>query len=212
MTERIGQAVARRARGFSLRVLYGDTPPAPAGVEREPGLAYFAAGDLPREADFVSLHAPLLPSTRCLTGAAQLALMKPAAILANTARGPAVDEAAPVEALAAGVIAAAGLDVFETEPEAHPGPLGSPNAAPAPHIASASIDTRRPGGRQWPRKTPWPLCRGGALPISSIRACGIRRLLAQEPENEQIRGLEIGYRQVGEILIRFNDMIADQRT
>jgi lactate dehydrogenase-like 2-hydroxyacid dehydrogenase len=140
---RIGQAVARRARGFSMRILYNDARRAPEAVERELGLEFADLERLLREADFVSLHVPLLPATRHLIGAAELALMKPTAILVNTARGPVVDEAALAEALAAGRIGGAGLDVFEREPEVDARLLALDNVVVEPHIGSASIDTRR---------------------------------------------------------------------
>ncbi len=140
---RIGQAVARRARGFSMRVLYSDVEAASPEIEQELGLERVSAEQLLRESDFVSLHVPLRESTRHLIGAKELRLMKPTAVLVNTARGPVVDEAALVEALENGVITGAGLDVFEREPEVHPGLLKLPNVVVAPHIASASVDTRR---------------------------------------------------------------------
>jgi len=96
-----------------------------------------------RESDFVSLHVPLLPETRHLIGAQQLRMMKPTAILVNTSRGPVVDEAALAEALDQRVIAGAGLDVFEREPQVEPLLLKLENVVLAPHIASASVDTRR---------------------------------------------------------------------
>jgi D-3-phosphoglycerate dehydrogenase len=139
---RIGQAVARRARGFDMRVLYHDAFRQPAEAERQLGVEYVALDQLLAESDFVTLHVPLLPETRHLIGAAQLARMKKTAILINTARGPVVDEAALAEALAAGTIAGAGLDVYEREPEIHPGLLQVQNVVLAPHIASASIATR----------------------------------------------------------------------
>ncbi|MBI3694730.1 MAG: D-glycerate dehydrogenase [Acidobacteria bacterium] len=139
---RIGQAVARRARGFSMRILYYDAISAPSHVERELGLEFVSLDTLLAESDFVSLHVPLLPETRHLIGAEQLARMKKTAILVNTSRGPVVDEAALAAALASGQIAGAGLDVYEREPEVDPGLLGLHNAVLAPHIASASIDTR----------------------------------------------------------------------
>lgn len=140
---RIGQAVARRARGFSMRILYHDLQPVSAMVERELGLEFVPKEKLLAESDFVSIHVPLLPETMRLIGAAELRQMKPTAILVNTARGPVVDEAAVAEALRAGIIASAGLDVFEREPEVHPFLLELKNVVLAPHIASASVDTRR---------------------------------------------------------------------
>ena len=140
---RIGQAVARRGRGFSMRILYTDAVRASEPIEQELGARFVSKDELLREADFISLHVPLLPTTRKLIGAAELEQMKPTAILVNTSRGPVVDEAALAAALAKRTIAAAGLDVFEREPEVHAGLLGLDNAVLAPHIASASVDTRR---------------------------------------------------------------------
>jgi len=140
---RIGQAVARRGAGFSMKILYSDARRAPEEVERELGARYVPLEELLRTSDFVSLHVPLLESTRKLIGAAEFRLMKPTAILVNTARGPVVDESALVEALQKGLIAGAGLDVFEREPEVTPALLEIPQAVLAPHIASASVDTRR---------------------------------------------------------------------
>jgi lactate dehydrogenase-like 2-hydroxyacid dehydrogenase len=140
---RIGQAVARRGRGFSMRILYHDVARAPEAVESALGAEFVSKEELLRQADFVSIHVPLLESTRKLIGAAELALMKPTAILVNTARGPVVDEAALAEALRSRRIASAGLDVFEAEPKVHPTLLEMDNVVLAPHIASASVDTRR---------------------------------------------------------------------
>jgi len=140
---RIGQAVARRAGGFSMRILYHDAVRAPEPVERDLGLEYTTAERLLGESDFVSLHVPLLPETRHMIGAEQLRTMKPTAILVNTSRGPVVDEAALAEALERRTIAGAGLDVFEREPHVHPALLTLENVVLAPHIASASVDTRR---------------------------------------------------------------------
>src|SRR5690349_17552597 len=140
---RIGQAVARRARGFDMRILYYDAVGAPEAVERELGAKFVSAEQLLRESDFVSLHVPLAAHTRHMIGAAQLSMMKPTAILVNTSRGPVVDEAALAEALEQRVIAGAGLDVFENEPQVHPGLLKLDSVVLAPHIASASVDTRR---------------------------------------------------------------------
>ncbi|OFV99262.1 MAG: D-glycerate dehydrogenase [Acidobacteria bacterium RIFCSPLOWO2_02_FULL_61_28] len=139
---RIGRAVARRARGFQMIVLYAGPRRASPEVEQELGARYVPLETLLRESDFVSLHVPLKPETRHLIGAPQLALMKPTAILINTTRGPVVDEAALVEALREGRIQGAGLDVFEREPEIHPGLLVLPNVVLAPHIGSGSRQTR----------------------------------------------------------------------
>jgi glyoxylate reductase len=137
---RIGQAVARRARGFSMEVLY-------AGPREVPEAARLAARRVPLEelltsADVASLHCPLTPQTQHLIDAAALARMKPTAILVNTARGGCVDEAALAAALASGAIAGAGLDVFEDEPAVHPGLLSSPRAVLAPHLGSATLAAR----------------------------------------------------------------------
>ncbi len=139
---RIGQAVARRARGFDMRVLYNDVQRLEPALEKELGIEYAEKGSVLRESDFISLHVPLLPATRHLVGRDELRAMKKTAILVNTARGPIVDEAALADALAAGEIAAAGLDVFEREPEVHEALLGLDNAVLVPHIASASVATR----------------------------------------------------------------------
>jgi glyoxylate reductase len=140
---RIGQAVARRARGFSMRILYHDARRAPEQIERELGLEFVDRERLLRESDFITLHVPLSDATRHMIGAAELGQMKPTAILVNTARGPVVDEPALAEALAARRIAGAGLDVFEREPQVAPRLLELENVVLAPHIGSASIDTRR---------------------------------------------------------------------
>ena len=139
---RIGQSFARRGLGFDMRVLYSDVQQAAPEIEKELRLEYVPFETLLRESDFVSLHVPLLPATRGLMGAEQFALMKKSAILINTSRGLVVDEAALADALAAGEIAAAGLDVFEREPHVEPRLIDMENAVLAPHIASASVDTR----------------------------------------------------------------------
>jgi glyoxylate reductase len=139
---RIGRAVARRALGFNMRILYHDTVRADAAAERELKATYMEPDALLRESDFVSLHTLLIPQTRHLINERTLRLMKKTAILVNAARGPIVDEAALVRALTEGWIAGAGLDVFEEEPKIHPGLLGLTNVTLAPHIASASLDTR----------------------------------------------------------------------
>jgi glyoxylate reductase len=140
---RIGQALARRGRGFDMRILYHDAVRAPEAVERELAAEFVSAERLLREADFVSLHVPLLAQTRHMIGAEQFRLMKPTAILVNTSRGPVVDEAALADALEKRVIAGAGIDVFENEPQVHPTLLKLENVVLAPHIASASVDTRK---------------------------------------------------------------------
>ena len=139
---RIGAAVARRGRGFGMKILYCGTRRASAELERELGATYVEKGALLCESDFISLHNPLRADTRHLIGRPEFALMKREAILINTSRGPVVDEEALVEALKSGRIAGAGLDVFEREPQVHPGLLNFPNVVLAPHIASASRQTR----------------------------------------------------------------------
>ena len=126
-----------------MRILYHDAVRAPEAVERELEAEFVSAERLLRESDFISLHVPLLDSTRHMISTAQLRMMKPAAILVNTSRGPVVDEAALAEALEKRTIAGAGLDVFEREPQVHPLLLKLENIVLAPHIASASVDTRR---------------------------------------------------------------------
>lgn len=139
---RIGQALARRARGFAMRVLYHDMVRPPAEVEQELAAQYCDLEDLLRESDCVSVHVPLTPQTRHLINAARLALMKPTAVLVNTSRGPVIDEQALARALRQGQIFAAGLDVFEREPEVHPGLLACDNAVLIPHLGSATVKTR----------------------------------------------------------------------
>jgi lactate dehydrogenase-like 2-hydroxyacid dehydrogenase len=139
---RIGRAVARRARGFGMTILYSDAIRAAEANEREVGAEYVEFDRLLAESDFVTLHVPLLPTTRHLISTPQLARMKRSAFLINTSRGPVVDEAALVAALDGGQIAGVALDVFENEPKVHPGLLGRKNAVLTPHIASASLETR----------------------------------------------------------------------
>jgi len=138
----IGQALARRAHGFEMRILYVDAVPRPE-IDRAYGARQVDLETALREADFVSLHVPLMPETRHLIGAAQLALMKPSAILINTSRGPVVDQAALARALTAGRPAMAALDVTDPEPIAlDDSLLALPNVIIAPHIASGSRATR----------------------------------------------------------------------
>ena len=139
---RIGRAMARRAQGFGMHVLYQDAVAADAATERELRAVRTDIATLLRESDFVTLHTPLLAETRHLINAQSLRTMKKTAYLINAARGPVVDEAALAQALKEGWIAGAGLDVFEEEPAVHPGLMGLPNVVLAPHIASASAHTR----------------------------------------------------------------------
>ena len=138
---RIGRAVARRAAGFQMKVIYTDAIRAPLDIEKELKAEHRDFNTLLAEADFVSLHVPLLPETRGLMDGGKFQRMKPTAFLINTARGPVVDEAALVHALESRKIAGAGLDVYENEPFIHPG-LKRPNVVLAPHIASGSLETR----------------------------------------------------------------------
>jgi len=139
---RIGRAMARRARGFDMRVLYQDAVAADPATERELRATRTDTATLLRESDFVTLHTPLLPETQHLINAQSLKTMKKTAYLVNASRGPVGDEAALAQALKEGWIAGAGIDVVEREPEVHPALMGLPNAVLAPHIASASSDTR----------------------------------------------------------------------
>ena len=138
---RIGRAVARRAAGFQMKVIYTDAQRVPQEVEAELKAEFRDLNALLAESDFISVHVPLLKETRGLFDAAKFHRMKRTAFLINTARGPVVDEAALVHALESGKIAGAGLDVYENEPFIHPG-LKRPNVVLAPHIASASLETR----------------------------------------------------------------------
>lgn len=138
---KIGEAVARRAHGFGMEVRYHNRTPRP-GAEHTVGARLVPLDELLRECDLVSLHAPLTPETRHLIDADALARMKPHAVLVNTARGALIDEAALVDALRAGKIAAAGLDVFEREPAVTAGLTELDNVVLAPHIGSATIDAR----------------------------------------------------------------------
>jgi glyoxylate reductase len=138
---RIGKAIARRAKGFDMRVLYYDTR-RDEQAERELGVAYVPLENLLRESDFVSIHAPLTEKTRHLIGEKELRLMKPTAFLVNVARGPLVDEAALIRALREKWIAGAALDVFEREPYVPPELIQMKNVVLVPHIGSASVETR----------------------------------------------------------------------
>ena len=140
---RIGQAIARRASGFEMKVLYHNRRPIDAATERRLNAAYRPLDDLLRESDFVVLQVPYSPETHHLIDARRIALMKPSAILVNSTRGGVVDDAALVDALKRGVIRAAGLDVYENEPKLHPGFLALDNVVLAPHIGSSTESTRR---------------------------------------------------------------------
>lgn len=138
----IGGWVAQRGRAFGMEIAYHQRKPASAEVEAALGAERMPLERLLAEADVLSLHCPLTPETHHLIGAAELEAMKPSAVLINAARGPIVDEAALAEALAEGRIAAAGLDVYEHEPQVEPRLLGLDNVVLAPHLGSATVETR----------------------------------------------------------------------
>ena len=138
----IGRAVAKRARGFDMRVLYTKRTRLGETEEQVLGVEWAAMDDLLRASDFVSVNALFTPETRHLIGERELGLMKPTAYLVNTSRGPVVDEAALARTLAAGRIAGAGLDVYEHEPRVTPELIGLPNVVLTPHVGSADRDTR----------------------------------------------------------------------
>jgi glyoxylate reductase len=139
---RIGQAVARRAAGFGMRILYNDPRRLPDDAELKLGLIYTSFDDLLREADFVSLHPQLTPETRHLLGAREIGLMKKSAFVINCSRGPVIDEAALTQALLDKRIAGAGLDVYEHEPKVTPALIGMPNVVLTPHLGSAVFELR----------------------------------------------------------------------
>jgi D-3-phosphoglycerate dehydrogenase len=138
---RIGAAVARRTTGFNMKVLYTDVRPNEE-LEKEIGAKKVDMETLLKESDFVSVHVPLMPETEHLIDKKAIEMMKPTAYLINTSRGPVIDEAALADALRDKVIAGAGLDVYEKEPEVHPGLIGLDNVVLTPHTASGSIETR----------------------------------------------------------------------
>lgn len=139
---RIAQATARRARGFSMRILYHARHRVSAEIEKEFAAEFVDRETLLRRSDFLSMHVPLTPETRHAVGASELALMKPSAFLINAARGPVVDEEALVQALQSGRLAGAGLDVFEDEPRVHPALIAMDNVTLSPHVGSATAETR----------------------------------------------------------------------
>lgn len=139
---RIGQAVARRAQAFNMKVIYHNRTRLPEGEERELGVAYVDFPTLLAESDILSPHCPLTEETRHAFNAAVFRAMKKSAIFVNTTRGPVVDEAALAAALHAGEIFAAGLDVYEEEPNVHPDLLTVENIVLLPHIGSSTLETR----------------------------------------------------------------------
>jgi glyoxylate reductase len=138
----IGTATARRARAFGMEVVYAGRHPADPALEAELGARFLSLDELLETADVVSLHCPLTEETRHLITARRLRQMKATAFLVNTTRGPVVDESALADALRDGVIAGAGLDVFEREPEVHPGLLELDDVVLIPHLGSATVETR----------------------------------------------------------------------
>jgi glyoxylate reductase len=139
---RIGQAVARRALGFGMKVLYANRNRLPESVESELNATFVDKATLLGRSDFLSIHCPFTDETKHAFSDNEFAAMKRSAILINTSRGPVVDEAALARALHAKTIAAAGLDVFEEEPQIHPGLLTCENALLIPHLGSATRETR----------------------------------------------------------------------
>jgi len=140
---RIGQAIAKRASGFDMRVLYHNRKPLAKEIEQRLNATYVGMNELLAQSDFVILQVPYSPQTHHLIGAAELKSMKPTAILVNSTRGGVVDDAALIAALKAGTIRGAGLDVFENEPKLDPGFLALRNVVLAPHIGSSTEATRR---------------------------------------------------------------------
>ena len=138
----IGKAVAKRAQGFSMRVLYWSPRRKPEGEERDAGLTFVPLDQLLRESDFVSLHSPLNAETRHQIGPSEIGLMKKSAFIINTARGAIIDEAALVRALKGRKIAGAGLDVFEHEPKVHAELKRLKNVVLVPHLGSATAEVR----------------------------------------------------------------------
>ncbi len=172
----IGQATARRARAFGMEIAYAGRRRADASVESELAARLLPLDELLVTADVVSLHCPLSAETRHLIGARELALMKPAAFLVNTTRGPVVDEAALVAALASGVIAGAGLDVYEHEPAVDPGLLELDNAVLLPHLGSATVETRTAMGVLAARNVVAVLA--GGEPLTPVRPAPVAGAVA----------------------------------
>ncbi|UCF69674.1 MAG: D-glycerate dehydrogenase [candidate division WOR-3 bacterium] len=139
---RIGRAVARRAQGFNMTVLYTDSEQLPATIERECNVQYRTLEGLLSEADYISLHTPLDETTYHLISEKEFRMMKESAYLINVARGPIVDEHALLDALSNGEITGCALDVFENEPDVTQALLSAPNTVLVPHIGSASVEAR----------------------------------------------------------------------
>jgi len=140
---RIGQAIARRAAGFEMKVLYHNRKRAAPEIERRCNAGYATKEELLRQSDFVVLQVPYSPETHHMIGARELSLMKPTAILVNSTRGGVVDDAALIAALRSGVVRAAGLDVYENEPRLNPEFMRLDNVVLMPHIGSSTEGTRR---------------------------------------------------------------------
>lgn len=140
---RIGQAIARRAAGFEMKVLYHNRKRAAPEIERRCNAGYATKEELLRQSDFVVLQVPYSPETHHMIGARELSLMKPTAILVNSTRGGVVDDAALIAALRSGVVRAAGLDVYENEPQLNPEFMRLDNVVLMPHIGSSTEGTRR---------------------------------------------------------------------
>ena len=138
----IGIATARRAKAFGMNIAYTRRAPLESDVEKDLAAKFMSMDELIESSDVLSIHCPYSPATHHLISENQLARMKPSAFLINTARGPIVDEQALVDALKAGKIAGAGLDVFEHEPKVNPGLLELDNAVLIPHLGSATVETR----------------------------------------------------------------------
>jgi lactate dehydrogenase-like 2-hydroxyacid dehydrogenase len=140
---RIGQAIAKRGKGFDMRVLYHNRKRAAESIEREVNATFVTLDELLRQSDFVVLQVPYSPETHHMIAEPELAKMKPTAVLINSTRGGVVDDAALIEALKKGTIRAAGLDVFENEPRLNPAFLELDNVVLTPHIGSSTEATRR---------------------------------------------------------------------
>jgi glyoxylate reductase len=139
---RIGEAVAKRAAGFNMRMVYTTRRQLPQEDEDRLHVSYLSLTDLLHQADYISLHVPLTPDTRHLIGQSELSQMKSSAYLINTSRGPVIDESALVQSLRTDRIAGAGLDVYENEPVLTPGLTDLENVILLPHVGSATIETR----------------------------------------------------------------------